>query len=137
MWLWIGTCWRARPIETHDTGSGDAILSCTGNPDGCATLFSRCRCVVGGMYFWRAFRTSNSLSSTKSRSTGKSSRLQVDLWRGNLKSNFSSVIPRSWNWSLSFWVRHRWKTWGMRAMELELTCSEECQSSHHYQLFTR
>lgn len=42
----------------------------------------------------------------------------------------------SWNWSPNFWGRPRWRTWGMRATAPELTCSDECQSSHHYRLCT-
>lgn len=68
-WFWSGASWRARSDEAHDTGSGDAILSCTGNSYGCATLLGRGGCVVCRMYIRRVARSSHSISSTKSCST--------------------------------------------------------------------
>lgn len=69
--LWVGARRRAGPVEAHDSGSGYAILPCTGNPDGCASLFSCRGCLVGRMHFRRTSRSSDPVPSTESGSTSE------------------------------------------------------------------
>lgn len=68
--FWLGTRRRARHDKAHDAGSGHAILSCTGNPNGRTTLLSGGGRLVGWLHFRRAFGSSDSVPGSKSSSTG-------------------------------------------------------------------
>ena len=68
--LRFGSSGRTGSEQAHDSGSGDAVLSRAGNPDGGATLHSSRGRLERWLHFWRAPSSTNPLPGTESRATG-------------------------------------------------------------------
>lgn len=71
LWFWPGTSGRDWWVAAHDSGSGDAILPSTRDPDGEPPLFQLHRYLVCWVYLCWAAGAKNSLSSPESHPAGK------------------------------------------------------------------
>lgn len=71
LWFRFGTRRRARPIQAHDAGGGDAILPRPRDPNGCPPLLGRRWCVVGRLHFRGATRPADNFSSSDPCTTGE------------------------------------------------------------------